>query len=256
MHASSINHSCLPNISRSYNGDMMILRAAKDLSKGQELLFYYTDPTQPYTTRKKFLSGYGFECGCQLCNIEKCETDAKMTAWEALECEFSKEFLNAGPVAFEKFQTITTKMIEITQHWHDCPRLKIIEPLSVLIEMAFRSKASSVVLDTSRHLLNLLGFRLEITNKKFQVQKWGFVTDTVLICIAEMLTEFSLQHPPSSFCAQVESFLKTAYEIVLGERASYEDTYGKGQLLSRRKGSGKLDEGKINKAMKELTGDE
>ncbi|CAK7199277.1 hypothetical protein SEUCBS139899_001952 [Sporothrix eucalyptigena] len=71
-HAAKANHACLPNARRSFVGDLMVVRAVRDLKAGDEVLLTYTTATDLLETRqKKMRDHYGFTCGCALCAAEK-----------------------------------------------------------------------------------------------------------------------------------------------------------------------------------------
>ncbi|CAE8624459.1 unnamed protein product, partial [Polarella glacialis] len=69
--AAYMNHSCIPNVSRTFIGDVMIVRAARPLLVGVELVDSYTTLCQPLFSRKEHLmSTYGFDCSCARCSLE------------------------------------------------------------------------------------------------------------------------------------------------------------------------------------------
>lgn len=71
--ASHINHSCIGNCHRSFIGDMMVVRATRDMPKGTELMFPYKSAS-PYTTyeeAQKEIDNWGFQCGCNICVDKK-----------------------------------------------------------------------------------------------------------------------------------------------------------------------------------------
>ncbi|KAK3709705.1 hypothetical protein LTR37_010732 [Vermiconidia calcicola] len=67
---SMLNHSCLPNTSYTNIGNIMIIKAQKDIEEGEELTTEYAERGQPLEMRKMVLTKYGFECCCPLCKIE------------------------------------------------------------------------------------------------------------------------------------------------------------------------------------------
>ncbi|KAM0466045.1 hypothetical protein ACHAPV_000998 [Trichoderma viride] len=71
LQASYSNHSCIPNATRAFIGDMMIVRATRDIPVGGEILMVYAHSDQPFDERQKRLkNGYGFKCDCDLCRAE------------------------------------------------------------------------------------------------------------------------------------------------------------------------------------------
>jgi hypothetical protein len=76
---SFINHSCWPTACRSFLGDMMMVRAARDLAAGEQVLLNYLNqvPTERFGDREKHLKrGWGFLCTCFLCLYERSESQA------------------------------------------------------------------------------------------------------------------------------------------------------------------------------------
>lgn len=71
LHVSHANHSCIPNADRSFIGDMMVVRATRDIKAGEEITLAHVSASDPYLERKERLSSYGIECGCKLCKTEK-----------------------------------------------------------------------------------------------------------------------------------------------------------------------------------------
>lgn len=71
--ASYINHSCVANLERSFVGDLMVLRAARKITAGEELFHTY-DGSGDYDARQaKLMDTWGFECDCELCKAEKAD---------------------------------------------------------------------------------------------------------------------------------------------------------------------------------------
>jgi hypothetical protein len=96
--ASYINHSCISNAHRSYIGDMMIVRASRDLPSGSEVVFEYhrPDADDDYGAHTKRLKQWGFECDCGMCEA-RMETN-ESTQRRALR-ENAVAALQAGKIA-------------------------------------------------------------------------------------------------------------------------------------------------------------
>ncbi|KAK7696883.1 hypothetical protein SLS64_014111 [Diaporthe eres] len=72
VRAALINHSCVPNTEKEFVGDMMLVRAKRPISAGEEILHSYVDERSSYKARKEALMAtWGFECGCGLCEKQK-----------------------------------------------------------------------------------------------------------------------------------------------------------------------------------------
>jgi SET domain-containing protein len=64
------NHSCSPNVEYDIINDKIYFYTDRDIYKGEELYISYIDTFKERSERKKeLLKGYGFECNCELCNI-------------------------------------------------------------------------------------------------------------------------------------------------------------------------------------------
>lgn len=71
LRASRGNHSCAANAAKEFVGDLMVLRAARDIKEGEEIFHAY-DESGDYEARKEALATtWGFECDCELCKVER-----------------------------------------------------------------------------------------------------------------------------------------------------------------------------------------
>lgn len=71
VRAAYINHSCIPNTKREFVGDLMVIRATKDIADGEEIVHSYDESGDYETRQKALMTTWGFECGCALCMAEK-----------------------------------------------------------------------------------------------------------------------------------------------------------------------------------------
>ena len=69
---SFLSHSCVPNTQMLGIGDFMFMFTNRLIKKNEELFTYYVENDEEYNKRQKKLKDhYGFECQCELCQIEK-----------------------------------------------------------------------------------------------------------------------------------------------------------------------------------------
>ena len=71
VRAAYINHSCIPNTKREFIGDLMVVRATKDIAAGEEIVHSYDESGDYEARQKALMTTWGFECGCALCVAEK-----------------------------------------------------------------------------------------------------------------------------------------------------------------------------------------
>ena len=87
LYASYINHSCIPNTKIAYIGDLMMLRATRAITAGEELFHAY-DASSDYDTRQAALMNtWGFQCACPLCEAEKADDPSVRAKREELRGE-------------------------------------------------------------------------------------------------------------------------------------------------------------------------
>ncbi|KAF2749340.1 SET domain-containing protein [Sporormia fimetaria CBS 119925] len=71
IHASYLNHSCVPNTVRTFLGDIHFLRATRDIEAGEELMQQYVAPEIDIEERQKtFEATWSFRCDCKLCEAD------------------------------------------------------------------------------------------------------------------------------------------------------------------------------------------
>jgi len=71
IRAAYMNHSCIPNAKKDFIGDLMIFRAFRPITAGEELFHTY-DESSDYDARQEALMiTWGFECNCALCAADR-----------------------------------------------------------------------------------------------------------------------------------------------------------------------------------------
>jgi hypothetical protein len=138
---SFINHACYENVIRSYIGDMMIVRAAYDLTQGTELLLTYTSILLEYEERTKCLNKHKFICRCTLCEIDRAEPNAIHKKRKLLLDKYQEEYrfimlrqINQNPkqAVDDMLKMMTNIEKTYRESGRENYRLGLIEPLMVL----------------------------------------------------------------------------------------------------------------------------
>jgi hypothetical protein len=65
------NHSCVPNSVRMFFGDLAVLRAAKNIGKGEEICHAYISGNYPYEKRAELLKHWSINCNCRACHCDR-----------------------------------------------------------------------------------------------------------------------------------------------------------------------------------------
>ena len=87
--------SCRPNIVQLLSRDSLCLTfvAARDIKKGEELFYCYTEPQSPSAERQLVFAAYGFRCKCLSCTDRTSQSDQfRSKAYHALHAlRFAKD---------------------------------------------------------------------------------------------------------------------------------------------------------------------
>ncbi|RIA97019.1 hypothetical protein C1645_814683 [Glomus cerebriforme] len=88
---SYFNHSCLDsNVERIFWGDLMFVRTAHPIKKGEELTFSYVNPMLPGEERLRILKSFDINCRCRLCKIDRAESSQVILKRNELKEHFEK----------------------------------------------------------------------------------------------------------------------------------------------------------------------
>lgn len=125
---SLINHSCHRNASRLIVGGAMILHAAADICKGEEVTITYVDTLAPLALRQKasLAMKFGFSCNCKRCIVEKsleCSLHDVSNKFSDLHDKASEEVHNAifsqgSPPLISSF-TASTELRDVFDAAHE-----------------------------------------------------------------------------------------------------------------------------------------
>jgi tetratricopeptide (TPR) repeat protein len=138
VRAAYLNHTCDPNVGKEFLGDILILRAMRDIAAGEELTHHY-DTTSDYDARMAALQRtWGFTCTCKLCKVEAAEPAEVRKKRRELEKE-SHEFAQhtnpssakiiavtrakrlrqaiADTYDAKKFAGLPQRALEVIDHW-------------------------------------------------------------------------------------------------------------------------------------------
>ncbi|KXS94311.1 hypothetical protein AC578_10818 [Pseudocercospora eumusae] len=73
-----INHSCIPNAEPSVIGDLMVIKATREIKKGEEITISYVNDIDYKSRSRKIKSSWGFDCSCELCTAEAATSSEDM----------------------------------------------------------------------------------------------------------------------------------------------------------------------------------
>lgn len=228
---SHINHSCLCNVRYASIGDMLIVRAAKDLEAGSEIFSSYEAPMpfESYEETQKRLSGWGFTCDCALC-LEKQATPTEMfLKRKSLEMQFI-QCMRLGPAtaptpAQRLFDQLDQTYSDPTKQpgavrmevWHFC--LSFGTMLDEGIGRLTEDRRVQFVLKG----LEALGFVVSV-NPEFRVLKWGLPSKYTIDAFRTLYLAYKTTGAPQNALA-AKSYMQIAYSLFVGEKETILETY-------------------------------
>lgn len=226
---------------RAFIGDMIIIRAAQDMAAGSELLHNYVGLFGEYEERQKDLSPYGFRCTCRRCENEKATPLATWAKRKKILATFEKEISKLAKSSAKSPLILMEKILNDLDTTYSLPASLV--PREEMCMEIFVACVNfngwdmfAEVVAMVRRLLLAYGFHMHITTSRFRVTHWGAMNDFLVIALAFMWKAYGTVNP--ALCDDVEEVFKTAYEVVVGQRASFEDVYSAFRPLSKDSANG------------------
>lgn len=225
---SKINHSCDSNVTRSFIGDFLILRAHRDIPAGTELTFWYTEPkSEPYCTELS-LAPWGFNCHCAICTDNQ-ETpfdnhSHRQDMLEILQRKDTPEHL--------RIELMSNLDRSYTKPSRNIPRLTLAREYSKIGRLYWPDD-KDLCIEFSVGALEAAGYVFQDARSpkeegsKFAVLKWGLMSEYAFeawILLCEAYCGRCLEE----FFGSVVACLRVAYTIVIGEEDTFRRTYLRG----------------------------
>ena len=247
--ASYGNHSCYSNARRSFIGDVLILRATRNIPAGQEISFWYASPKADHSfdkTQEK-LQNWDFECSCEICshdlqtsNQKKNRRAALLKEWDVAAKDVVGETGLANIerllAAIEETYTVPATM---------APRLALWDPYLALTRVYVSNEGPERTIITAWKVLAALGFVVKRDSSSifspFEVEQWGLMADPLVETWVHLWLSYELLRPRQPMLgARAEQYAKITYRICVGEDDSFEEKVGS---VARRilNGGGDLD---------------
>lgn len=180
IHASYVNHCCIPNSVRTFIGDIQILRATRNVAAGEEITHQYVAPEVDVRERQgRFYELWEFNCDCGLCSGEACIGEEEWTRrtqlFEQLKAAVMK---TAGPnpptvTAIKKIAKLMTKLEALYDAHGDLyaalPRLALVHPTIWLVEAWQSVKNIDKTIEFALKLLRNFGIVANINGSDFEL---------------------------------------------------------------------------------------
>ena len=231
--ASYINHCCYSNARRAFIGDMMMVRATRELAPDTEISFWYHKPvTNGYAERQKKFQHWSFKCNCVMCEDERTTKKNVFAKRNRLSADLLKYFKSTKRVDAAKIETTLAAMTE-TYHRpaFEVPRLGLWDPQLALAKMYTLQKQPVKAIESAMRVLESLGYIIEGGNlprtsgTPMMVKQWGLMVDHLIECWMLLSGAYHVVAPDLE--TQAEEYAKISYKICVGEDETFDETYGK-----------------------------
>ncbi|KAL3420667.1 tpr domain protein [Phlyctema vagabunda] len=229
--ASYINHSCNSNARRAFIGDMMIVRATRDLAPDTEISFWYRFPVaEGNAVRQKQLEHWAFRCDCAMCRDDQATGSDVLSRSERQRAE-ALRYLRATPRPnLPKIEEILANMeLGYAQPASLVPRLHSWELYLGLAQNYMLREQRSKAIDSALKSLASLGYVIQggslprTRSTPMLVRQWGLLQDATVECWMLLASAYELVAPDRTEYAV--RYAKLSYRICVGEDETFDGTY-------------------------------
>ncbi|KAL2881108.1 hypothetical protein SGCOL_003398 [Colletotrichum sp. CLE4] len=231
--ASHINHSCVGNCRRSFIGDVMMVRASRDIEAGTELLISYrmTDEGASHDQTQKKLQNWGFICQCELCEEKKLISKSTFQKRQGLFRDLKSTMKNCKTLAHEsKAQRLLGQLEETYPARKGSYRLELWDSYLALGQKQLSRGKIIEALELSIKSLEARGFIIEAsratnlsTKPHLKVIKWGPPGEHNVTAFLVMFHAYKTVAP--DLCGPARDYARTAFAICYGENETIEEAF-------------------------------
>jgi tetratricopeptide (TPR) repeat protein len=153
---SFFNHSCCNNAKFEIYGDIMVIRARRDIKKDEEIALAYIHPLYSFEKRKIFFDHFNFKCECNLCSFEKSDKQYKYRH-ELIDrkCGMINKHLTTNRTKCLKWALELVK--ELKQIQYPSNNYHLYRPLMRLTEAYIENKEFNKAIDILEEICSLFG---------------------------------------------------------------------------------------------------
>jgi tetratricopeptide (TPR) repeat protein len=236
LKAAYINHACDGNAMRSFIGDIIIIRAVRDIAKDEEILMPYQLPDAVNAvTQERLEKTWGFKCDCRLCTAEssssfKQRRDRSQLIEKARSLlsdhSLSKQHLNRK-VSIGQAENLLTKLQATYDEatFENRPRLGLVSPGFWLCQAYSSTRSHERVIKSSIALLRDLGFIVSIEKQSVSIDRRNCQPEGTAMDAAMYAAHAFKSQKKTIVGDQLEDFAKSLYLTMYGEMRGFEERY-------------------------------
>ncbi|OQD61514.1 hypothetical protein PENPOL_c016G08758 [Penicillium polonicum] len=230
--ASYINHSCLSNARRSFIGDMMIVRASRDLPSNTEITFWYKSPISRDPKECPVnLQHWGFKCDCLLCQETRSAGSSVLSNRNRISADLQRLFKTSKMNLRKIEDRISNLAGTYSRPASEVPHLTLESPYMSLAAIYASSRKLEKSVEFGLKALESLGFVIKggnppyVSNAPLIVKKWGLMNDGVVGCW--MILCLAYRELAPTLASQAEGYARVSYKICVGEDETFDKTYSR-----------------------------
>ena len=236
LKASYINHACDGNAMRSFIGDMMIVRAIRDIAKGEEILMPYRLPDAVNAiTQEELGKTWAFKCDCGLC-IAEAASSSSQRKYRSHLIEKTRARLSVSPLSpqdqhdkpsLAQVEKLFAKLKNTYEgrSFEYRPRLGLVAPGLWLCQAYKYSGSRDKIIKTAIALLQNLGFIITVAGHTVSIDRRHCQLEGTAIDAAMYAAHAFYSRGDAGFGHQMEEFARSLYMIINGETRDFEDRY-------------------------------
>lgn len=231
---SHMNHSCISNTSRSFIGDMQIVRATRDIEDGSELFTCYmlSYDLDSYEKAQDRLRRWGFTCHCALCLDRNVTPKRVRTQRESLLLNFAKLMMEDRTRPDIPNAQKTLEILEQTYSPTAIRREASIPYFALGAALLTMDKPSEAIEMTLKGL-EALGFvisaspprrRPKSSKPRLRIKQWGMAVAYSANAFLILHRAYKKVAPELKLSVVARDYLVVAYTMNLGEKTTIRDS--------------------------------
>ncbi|PWY92204.1 TPR domain protein [Aspergillus heteromorphus CBS 117.55] len=229
--ASYINNNCNPNAYRSFIGDMMIVRATKNLPPNAEITFnYFPTSDDNYDECLHRFDSWKFHCQCAICTDVQAAGKDAVSKRKALTDVINRLFRSPERLDANRVKNIIVSM-EATypRPASEVPRISVWNPQMALGRWYRDRKRPLEALDWMLRALESFGYVFDgdmaRSGRSLVVQQWGVMDQALIgawLFLADVYRDIG-----SEAAAQAIVYAKLSYQMCIGESETFDGRFGR-----------------------------
>lgn len=225
IRASYINHDCMGTARRSFIGDIMVVRAARDMDAGTEITFPYLklEWERPEEMREVTRVWWNFECNCVNC-VDANNADPSVLSERIRLMDKIDEFHVTHLTTPAQVEPLLDKMADTyTRDAASVPRVSLGWRQIDLSWRFWERFEFDKMFETLVKALVSLGFVMngaDFSTTPFEVVSWGYTDSGTSGSFYYMALGFAMKEAKQDSEAAI-NYARVAYKIDVGEDETY-----------------------------------